>query len=183
MLRQLYKNIRAKQQSKQPVTSRRRMQFETLEPRILLSADLGIEQPRAAAQAEMLPAQHADLDDGGHADQQTTAAAAAAGAAKVELIVVDGALTDPQSLIAGLQAQNGVSYEIHTLDSQSDGMAQVTALLQDRSDISAIHLFSHGSSGHLTLGSTTFGTDCLARYGADLAIWGQALTTDGDILL
>lgn len=82
-------------------------------------------------------------------------------------------------LIAGLPA--GV--EVHVLDSDGSALAQMAQILAGRSDVSALHLFSHGSAGKLNLGALTLETATLATYADELGAIRSALSEGGDLLL
>ncbi|QYO64463.1 DUF4347 domain-containing protein [Leptolyngbya sp. 7M] len=94
-----------------------------------------------------------------------------------EIAFVDAGVADSNSLIA--QFQPGT--EVHLLDSSQDAIAQITQVLATRSNLSAVHIVSHGSSGALQLGETTL--DDLSTYDAELKQWANSLTADADILL
>ena len=73
--------------------------------------------------------------------------------------------------------------EVLFLDPGEDGLQQLLAALEGRSDLPAIHLLSHGDSGVLQLGATRLDADALASRADDLATLGEALADDGDLLL
>ena len=152
---------------------------EELESRVLLSADL---QP--------IPL---DLPDSGGADalvervellSQSQADAAQMEVAREEVVFIDGGVADRETLVADLQrAAGGRSLEIVLLDADSDGVRQISDFLADREGLDAIHLISHGEAGSLQLGSTWLdGAGLLARSD-EIAAWGDALTSDADLLL
>ena len=97
----------------------------------------------------------------------------------VQIAFVDTRLADWQLLVAGLDP--GV--EVVLLDPERDGIEQIAEALDGRSDVDAIHLFSHGSAGTLFLGSTVLTEDTLDDYAASLATIGEVLTETGDLLL
>jgi hypothetical protein len=69
------------------------------------------------------------------------------------------------------------------LDGGQDGVQQITQVLADDTDVAAVHILSHGSSGSVTLGSTRLDADHLDTYAGELSLWGSVLTGDADILL
>ena len=69
------------------------------------------------------------------------------------------------------------------LDSNQDGIAQITAFLAQQQGISAVHIVSHGSSGDLQLGSAHLNQETLQSYGGSLRSWAKSFTTGADILL
>ena len=95
------------------------------------------------------------------------------------IIFIDSRVSNYQSLIDSLTEPA----EVFILDAAWDGLAQMTAYLQGRSGIDAIHLISHGSQGALYLGSTVLDSERLASYRTPLASIGSSLTESGDISL
>lgn len=69
-----------------------------------------------------------------------------AAAAERELVFVNGNVTDYEQLIADLQGgDDNRLIEVVVLDSHRDGIAQVSEILSDRSDLTAVHFITHGS--------------------------------------
>ena len=77
------------------------------------------------------------------------------------IVFIDSRVTDYQTLIDHL-AQPA---EVFILDAGLNGLDQILARLQGRSDIDALHIISHGSQGTLYLGSTSCN---LEKYGLQL---------------
>ncbi|NLC71635.1 MAG: DUF4347 domain-containing protein, partial [Desulfuromonadaceae bacterium] len=172
--------------------SRRKIRFETLEPRILLSADMGLEQLDLLPEAAVPPA----IEQALAPDPSETAPIAAGDGVDpalsqkmeipaIEMVIIDPSLTDPRSLVEQLQTdtQSSADYEIHILDSSRDGFEQVREFLDGRSDISAIHIFSHGSENQIKLGDSVLSLAELDQKRDQVALWGEALTGNRDILL
>ena len=95
------------------------------------------------------------------------------------IVFIDTRVADYQVLIDGLAP--GTEYFL--IDAQADGLHQIVAQLQGRTDIDALHIISHGSQGTLYLGSTVLNGENLDDYQAQLAAIGSSLTEAGDILL
>ena len=85
--------------------------------------------------------------------------------------LADGALPDTETII---------------LDKNGNGIEQITALLQTIAaaggTVDQVHLFSHGSSGSLQLGSATLNSDNLPQYENLLQGWRNALSEKADIV-
>ncbi len=92
---------------------------------------------------------------------------------------VDSRVTDYQTLIDGLPTDT----EVIVLNADQDGVMQIIAALQGKNGLDAIDIFSHGSSGAITLGSAVLNSNSLPGYAAKLAEIGTHLTESGDILL
>ncbi|MBT7696539.1 MAG: DUF4347 domain-containing protein, partial [Desulfobacterales bacterium] len=75
------------------------------------------------------------------------------------------------------------NFEIVILDSNRDGLSQISETLAQHQGISAVHIISHGAAGMLRLGSKTINKEELDRYESSLASWQRAMSEGGDILL
>ncbi len=96
-----------------------------------------------------------------------------------QLVFIDGSVDNASQLLQ--EVLPGV--EAILIDPTQDGIAQITATLADRTDISGIHLIGHGSSGSLRLGNTVLNQETLAQYADSLNQWKSALTNNADLLL
>ncbi|PTR00644.1 uncharacterized protein DUF4347 [Nitrosomonas nitrosa] len=96
-----------------------------------------------------------------------------------ELVFIDQGVDDYPTLIAGVK--EGV--DIHLIDPTRDGVLQITAILNQQTDISAVHIVSHGNVGYLALGNSVLSTETLTHYQDALFSWRQALVSDADILI
>jgi hypothetical protein len=84
-----------------------------------------------------------------------------------------------------LAAGIGPGIAVVEFDGSRDGLAQIAKWAETNSGYDAIHVLSHGSAATLNLGSRALTDAALtcADTQAELAAVGQALTTDGDLLL
>jgi Ca2+-binding RTX toxin-like protein len=96
-----------------------------------------------------------------------------------EIIFIDGGLEDIEVLKSGLSPE--ATYFV--LDPGKDGLGQMANILSGYSDLSAIHILSHGEEGSLRLGSTVLDQSSLAAYSLQLSTIGGALSATGDLLL
>ncbi|MCO6434799.1 DUF4347 domain-containing protein, partial [Nitrosomonas nitrosa] len=96
-----------------------------------------------------------------------------------ELVFIDQGVDDYPTLIAGVK--EGV--DIHLIGPTRDGVLQITAILKQQTDISAVHIVSHGNVGYLALGNSLLSTETLTHYQDALFSWRQALDSDADILI
>jgi predicted outer membrane repeat protein len=94
-----------------------------------------------------------------------------------EIAFIDVGILNADSIIS----QFTPGTEVHLLNGGENAIAQITEILANRSNISAIHLFSHGSNGALQLGGEAIAN--LSDYDDELKLWSQSLTADADILL
>ncbi|NER06617.1 MAG: DUF4347 domain-containing protein, partial [Okeania sp. SIO3C4] len=89
------------------------------------------------------------------------------------IVVIDKGVENYQMLVAGVIGET----ETIALDSNRDGIKQITEVFAQRSNINAIHIISHGSPGCLSLGNTQLSLDTSDNYIWDLQQW------QGDIFL
>ncbi|MBL4898920.1 MAG: DUF4347 domain-containing protein, partial [Colwellia sp.] len=83
--------------------------------------------------------------------------------------------------IAAIDGQSPVTLVI--LNAEQDGIEQISAVLAEQHDISALHILSHGEQGKAQLGNTDLNSENIEFYHQQLTSWGNALNADGDILL
>lgn len=95
------------------------------------------------------------------------------------VIFINSDVSNYQALIEQLPADS----EVVLLDAEQDGVMQIAAALQGRTDIDAIDIISHGAPGSLKLGSSILNSNNLADHTAQLSEIGKHLSDDGDILL
>ncbi|MEZ6122627.1 MAG: DUF2341 domain-containing protein [Planctomycetaceae bacterium] len=101
----------------------------------------------------------------------------------VELVVIDPSASGYEQLIADLKAQTSRHFEILLLNARQDGIAQITDTLKSLTDVSAVHLVSHGEDGEILLGASVLSQRSLGRYAPELLSWNASLTADADLLI
>ncbi|MBU4319151.1 MAG: DUF4347 domain-containing protein, partial [Proteobacteria bacterium] len=190
----MLKGLRNKFGKKATVKSRRKMQFEALEPRILLSADLGID-PGNLPGAKFAPAaiEQPLVHETNPRDHFLTSNPVLSisnpqqATNRFELILIDATLPDTRTLIDNIKntgaADGSVTYAIHQIHPDEDGFSQISDILKENGEVDAIHILSHGSQGRMNLGSTSLGLDNLDQYRESFSSWSASLTEDADILL
>jgi hypothetical protein len=140
-------------------------QTNKLEPRIMLAADAGV-----AADVGTLVA-----------DAEVTASSVSMSATKAapSIVFIDGDLSDADVLVAGLSNDS----EFVLLDPQQDMIGQISNFLANRSNISQLHIVTHGQSGALLLGDQRVNEQTLASNQDQVQSWATAFTNKADILL
>ena len=166
--------------------------LETLEPRLLFSADLPFAALGPLADGALAPAV-APLDTAAGLARDVAEGAdgvAAAASSPNELVIVYADVPDLERLLADLAREGGAARDIVVLAaSDGDGtsadaaLARLGAALEGRENLTAVHLISHGADGALALGGVTVDTlDLLANADA-VAGWGDAFADGADLLL
>src|SRR4028119_1704859 len=99
------------------------------------------------------------------------------------IVFIGSDLYDYQSLAGGVLPGT----ETIILDKNRNGVEQITAKLQKIAaaggTVDQVHIFSHGSSVSLQLGSATLSSDNLPHYENLLQGWRNALSQKADIVL
>src|SRR3989339_2106913 len=96
-----------------------------------------------------------------------------------QLIVIDQSVSDFGAVID--QLPENIPYLL--IDSKRDGIEQLNAALAGMTNLSAIHIISHGAPGSLQLGSTQLDSGNLPEYALSMERIGQSLAAEGDLLL
>ncbi|MFG0255556.1 MAG: DUF4347 domain-containing protein, partial [Rhodopirellula sp. JB053] len=146
----------------------------SLEPRRMLADDAGAE---VAAAVEATPVSDS-VAESEHAESnsETTLQTESTGR---EIAFVDSEVAASEQIDAWVR--DGV--ELVIVDSSSDAVMQMDAVIQKRSAISAIHILSHGDSGRLMIGDQMIDAERLNSHAGTLRSWAERLTGDADILI
>jgi len=128
-----------------------------------------------------------DLDNDSYGAQSNVDSEVAAEAEQQsqEIVFVDSAVNDYQQLVDDLRADtNGDrNFEVIMLERERDGIEQISTLLQGYDNVGAMHIISHGSDGSIQLGNTSLTADRLQQNSLSIALWANAFTESGDILI
>ncbi|MFW3765465.1 Ig-like domain-containing protein [Klebsiella pneumoniae] len=121
------------------------------------------------------PAKALDIPHAATAD----AASEKPGSAASEVYVIDQHISGWQPLVD--QVPQGSQVVI--IDENSSGLSQLADALKGETNISAIHILSHGASDTITLGTDVLTADNLSAWSSQLSAIGASLSDSGDILL
>jgi hypothetical protein len=101
-----------------------------------------------------------------------------------ELIFVDSGIQNYEQLVDDIMANadDDRSLEVIVLETDRDGVEQISRALADQQDLDAIHFLTHGSDGAVNLGTTLLTNDNLNTYSGDISGWQAALSPDADLL-
>ena len=103
-------------------------------------------------------------------------------AVRTELIVVDPATPDAEGLLAHIRTDVTAQYQVHVLDADRSGVAQVGELLRSYGQVDAIHLLGHGAAAVISLGADQLRGDNAEHYREELQSWRAGLVEGADIL-
>jgi hypothetical protein len=121
-------------------------------------------------------------DDAADDRSSDTAISSTPTVSDIELIVLDSRVQDADTLLSEL-LNSDRDFRILRLDSETDGVAQITEKLEQVGHVSAIHLLTHGTDGEILLGSTVLNASTLAQYAPEFLAWQHNLTDNADLLL
>jgi hypothetical protein len=95
-----------------------------------------------------------------------------------EVVFVDTQVSDYDTLISNLRS----GIEVIVLDAGQDSVSQITSALQQKRNVSALHIFTHGRDGEILFANGILNTANLQNYTSLLAGWSNSLTENADIL-
>ena len=72
--------------------------------------------------------------------------------------------------------------EVRLLDTERDGIEQISQALAGYSDLDAVHFLSHGTDGAVQLGATWLDRNSLQAMAGSIAQWRASLSADADLL-
>jgi hypothetical protein len=151
--------------------------LESLEAKLLYAADLA---PLALSLADAAAGAHvqslAPMQAAVHAAQQSQSH---------ELIFVDAGVPDLASLLDDFaqQQRQGRDVTVVVIDASDDGIARISQTLSTQSELSAVHVISHGDDGTVQLGKTRLDSESLSLRASEIAQWSLALNARADLLL
>jgi len=141
--------------------------FEALEERVLFDGvpDATFVLPQTDS-AEPVPAQFQELQQ------------ASSQLPPRELILVDAGVENSDQLLSDiLDSKPDSLLEVRVLDSNSNGVNQISAILADADgEYEAIHIISHGNDGEIQLGNSWLNEAGLTANASAIAGWADALT-------
>ena len=159
--------------------------LEELEPRQLFSG--GIEG-LVVSQVDSPAATYLDVDTSSEQPSVQLTEVTTSSAAEQqthEIVFVDTGLENYQALVDDLISNSDTSrsIEVVLLDSDSNGIDQISETLKTQTGLDAVHIISHGSDGSVQLGNTSLNADNLTQNKLNIALWANAFSESGDILI
>ncbi|MGB5279554.1 MAG: DUF4347 domain-containing protein [Gammaproteobacteria bacterium] len=103
--------------------------------------------------------------------------------ARQEIIFVDSHTPDYELLLADIQqADSGVRYDIIILDANTDGIDQISDILDAYHNLDAVHVIGHGNTDVVQLGDTWLRSTNIEQYASSIAGWQDNLSSEADLL-
>ena len=86
---------------------------------------------------------------------------------------------DYEDLIAGLDELDRDRFDVAIIDSSRDGLAQLSEILAERRDLSAVHLITLGSAGEIQPGGSRLDLGRLQADATQISGWASAFAPEG----
>ncbi|MEG4413849.1 DUF4347 domain-containing protein, partial [Microcoleus sp. C2C3] len=96
-----------------------------------------------------------------------------------EIVILDPTIPDSHHIASGIKPGTAT----YILESQPDAVEQIATILAQHTDIEALHIISHGSSGNLYLGTTELNSSNIENYTQQLQQWRHSFTSNASIIL
>ena len=167
--------------------SRKTFQLESMESRVLFSADIAaaLELGGSVQEDNGVPSSVIEASTFAATSPVDDSNSVAIDNASTELVFVDAGVQGYDRLLADLVAQNDAQYqiEVYVLDGKRDGIEQVSEVLAGYSGLDAVHIISHGNNGSIELGGSTLDSASLQAGASLIEGWGAALSAEADLLI
>ena len=96
-----------------------------------------------------------------------------------QIVFVDASVKNHETLLGSVPD----NAEIYMIEANKSGLQQITNILQNQRDnIAAIHILSHGQNGAVQLGDTLYNNHNISSFESQLVLWRDNLTSEADIL-
>jgi len=159
--------------------SRKKLLVETLEKRILYSADaaaLLTGTQDLATEAEVRVIEPVNSQQTNTQNQNQTIQQ------RHEIVFVDESVDGYEALVNDL-LNNGDNrtFEIYTINN-NEGIDQIAKSLASVDNIDAIHIIAHGDAGQIQIGNATITNNSFQQFSQTLSTWSNALDSEADIL-
>ncbi|MBX2824877.1 MAG: DUF4347 domain-containing protein, partial [Gammaproteobacteria bacterium] len=166
------------------IDSNQKPVVESLEPRVLYSADAAllvsgfvfVDDDQGAGETPQIRL----VDD----SSEPTAAASSEGEVQpVEIVFVDSNVYDSERLQRIIEDQSyGRNTVIYSLAPNDDGVDRIAEILQQHDQVSAVHILTEGPAAGITLGDVQLNAGSLHSVEESLKSWRSGLSHDADIL-
>ena len=100
-----------------------------------------------------------------------------------EIIFVDSSIQGYESIIQDVQGALAATNYRQVVILEKNPIATISRVLAQQSQLSAIHIISHGQSGEIQLGQEILNQDTLVHYQPQIEQWHKSFKATGRILL
>ncbi len=95
-----------------------------------------------------------------------------------EIVFIDKGVYDYQTIINSIDDTKS----IYLIDPNENGFVKMQSILGEKSDIDAVHIIGHASTGQVVLGNSILNSETINSFSSTLQSIGTSLTQDGDLL-
>ena len=95
-----------------------------------------------------------------------------------EIVFIDSGVDNYQTIVDAIDS----SKSIYLIDSNENGFIKMQNVLQGQSDVDAVHIIGHASTGQVVLGNSILNADTINSFSSTLQSIGSSLTQNGDLL-
>ncbi|MBP6058394.1 MAG: DUF4347 domain-containing protein, partial [Nitrosomonas sp.] len=95
------------------------------------------------------------------------------------ILFIDSGVADYQTLINGVKAGT----KVVILNTDQDGVQQITDVLNQSSNVDSVHILSHGNQAEVMLGNVALNRSSFAAYQPALQSWRNALSETAEVVL
>lgn len=101
------------------------------------------------------------------------------------LVIIDADVDNVQALLEDIANQADQAPTVVVLDKNNvnDALTQLTRILSQFRNVTALHVVSHGNDGELMLGGERLSTLDLLAHTGQISTWRDSFASDADILL
>ena len=101
-----------------------------------------------------------------------------------DVVFLDSSAENYEQLLATLseRADADPSFSLVLLDDTTDGIEKVSQTLSEFTSLANVHFVTSGADGALKLGDTWLSADTLPGRAGEIALWHNALQSDGNFL-
>ncbi len=96
-----------------------------------------------------------------------------------EVVIIDNTIENIDDITTSI----GENADVYILE-EGDGIEEMADILASYENLDAVHIMSHGGPGAIHIGADTLDADSITtEYADELAVIGESLSDDGDILI
>lgn len=97
---------------------------------------------------------------------------------KYEVVIIDSGVNQSELLLKGLKRDADI---FHLVNNQ-DGIEIINEIIKEKTNISSLHIVSHGQNGIIQLGNIQLDINNVEHYNNTLSKWQKSFSKDGRII-
>jgi len=99
------------------------------------------------------------------------------------LVIIDQNVENYAAIKTAIESRTDGQWNVHVIDNGANPIASITTALSNHTDLTALHLITHGEDGRLSFGDTSIDAMSLLQQAEEISTWKHALAVDADILI